>query len=229
MICGRPISASSRHGPGSRDAQLIDRRPVVPAHRNPLKRRHRHSDGSRQARARLGAAHARLLRALLGATKLELIGEHFGARQVPELQPGAVRLEERGAVGGQRFQLRGLLLGRHRIEQREAQRRAHLPDRFAQLRFGERRLQRGLLPGAVALTGAPQQEVQRHAVEPRRTLGGGFDVFPEQLHGWIGALGGRALRRGDRGHLGALLGQLRIERERCREPLRAVPAERRGG
>ena len=130
-----------------------DRGPVVPAHGRRSECRARHPHGSGQPRHGVCSARPRLLPALSCACQLQLIGQHLRTREIAELHACTIRVDQRLALRDQRLEQRRLVARRDGIEQRLAQRRADLPDRFRQLRLRKCGLQGRLLPRPRTLGG----------------------------------------------------------------------------
>jgi len=97
---------------------------------------------------------------LLGARELQLARQRLGARELARVRPRAAAREQRLSLADQGLEQRRLVTGGGDIQEREAQRSPHTPDRFRQIRFGDRSLHGGVAPGTRAIAGATEQKIE---------------------------------------------------------------------
>ena len=135
-------------------------RPPIPANRDPLERRHRQPDRRGETRFGVEPACPRVLQSLRGARKFQLARQRLRARELARVRLRPAAREQRLSLPDQGLEQRRLIARGGNIQERQAQRRPHTPDRFRQIRFGQRSLHRGVAPGPRAIAGATEQKIE---------------------------------------------------------------------
>jgi hypothetical protein len=148
-----PVAGGSGHERGNV-------RPPIPANRYPLQRRHRQP--YRRGETRLGVEPAcpRVVQSLLGAREFQLARQCLRARALARVRLRPAAREQRLSIADQGLEQRRLVAGGGNIQEREAQRSPHTPDRLRQIRFGDRSVHSGVAPGTRAIAGATEQKIE---------------------------------------------------------------------